>query len=240
MRANQAVPVTKQLEAALSQLRAKSTKRDRANLARFGITTDQFIGVSMSNMKVIAKQFGRNHDLALGLWQSGWYEARMLATLVDDPAQVSTDQMDQWCGEFDNWAICDTACFALFDRTPYAWRKVDEWSRSPREFVRRAAFALIWSLSVHDKKSDDAVFHRGLKLIEQAATDERDLVKKAVNMALRAVGKRNSALNEAAAKTAERLAASADSTARWVGKHALRELTSAAVRRRLKSRATAR
>src|SRR5262245_47500509 len=163
-RTSETVSRKDQFESALSQLRAKSTERDRANLVRFGITTEKFIGVSMSNMKLIAKQLGPDHDLALALWRSGWYEARMLATLVDDPAQVSSAQMGQWCGDFDNWGICDTACFALFDRTPYAWRKVDEWSRSPREFVRRAAFALIWSLSVHDKKSDDDVFRRALKL----------------------------------------------------------------------------
>jgi 3-methyladenine DNA glycosylase AlkD len=141
--------------------------------------------------------------------------------------------MDRWCADFDNWAICDTVCFALFDRTPHAWKKVEQWARRSDEFGKRAAFALLWGLTVHDKGAEDARFEHGLKLIESAATDERNFVKKAVNMALRAVGKRNAALNSAAISVAERLAALSDATARWVGKDALRELGSPAVKRRL-------
>jgi 3-methyladenine DNA glycosylase AlkD len=160
----------------------------------------------------------------------------MLATLVDEPARVTPAQMERWCRDFDNWAICDTACFALFDRTPHAWGKVAEWAGRRNQFEKRAAFALLWSLTVHDKAAGDAQFIEGLRLVERAATDERDLVKKGVNMALRAVGKRNRALNAAAVTVARRLSVSTDAAAQWVGKDAMRELTSPAVTRRLAGR----
>ena len=190
----------------------------------------------MSNIQKVAKPLGRNHELALALWETGWYEARMLTSFVDEPVRVTPSQMDRWCRDFDNWGIVDTLCFNLFDRTPHAWVKVREWSNQEGEFVKRAAFALLWALTVHDKVAGDDQFIQGLALIERAAADERHFVKKAVNMALRAVGKRNPALNRAAVTVARRLAESADPTARWVGKDALRELTSPSVTRRLASR----
>ncbi len=226
------------MQAALTWLEQKSTKRDRDNLSRFAINAKKAFGVSMANMKVLAKRLGRNHELAAALWDTGCYEARMLASMVDDPAQVTSVQMDRWCRGFDNWAICDTMCFCLFDRTPHAWSKVEQWSDRPQEFIRRTAFALLWSLTVHDKRATDEQFADGLRLIERAATDERHFVKKAVNMALRAIGKRNPALNTAAVKVAQRLAASPDDTARWVGKDALRELASPKMRSRLAGRTT--
>ena len=155
---------------------------------------------------MLAKRLGRNHELAAALWDTGWYEARMLTSFVDEPARVTPAQMDRWCRDFDNWAICDTVCFHLFDRTPHAWAKVAQWRDRRDEFVKRAAFALLWSLTVHDKRADDEPFAEGLPLIERAATDERNFVKKAVNMALRAIGKRNPALNAAAVTVARRLA----------------------------------
>jgi 3-methyladenine DNA glycosylase AlkD len=190
----------------------------------------------MANMKVLSKRLGRNHELAAALWDTGWYEARMLTSFVDEPARVTPAQMDRWCRDFDNWGICDTVCFHLFDRTPHAWRKVAQWHDRRQEFVKRAAFALLWGLTVHDKNADDAPFVEGLIFIERAATDERHFVKKSVNMALRAVGKRNPALNTAAVAVARRLADSPGAAARWVGKDALRELTSSAVNRRLAAR----
>ncbi len=226
-------PIEEQVQAALSSLEKMSTRKDRDNLARFGITASKAFGVSMANIQVVAKRLGRSHELAAALWDTGWYEARMLTSFVDEPARVTPAQMDRWCRDFDNWGICDTLCFNLFDRTPHAWAKVTQWSGKRDEFVKRAAFALLWGLTVHDKAAGDGPFVEGLVLIERAATDERNFVKKAVNMALRAVGKRNAALNAAAVETARRLAASPDATARWVGKDALRELTSAAVMRRL-------
>jgi 3-methyladenine DNA glycosylase AlkD len=160
----------------------------------------------------------------------------MLTSFVDEPARVTPTQMDRWCRDFDNWGICDTVCFHLFDRTPHAWRKVAQWSDRRQEFVKRAAFALLWGPTVHDKHAGDAPFVRGLIFVERAATDERHFVKKAVNMALRAIGKRNAALNAAAVAAARRLADSPGAAARWVGKDALRELTSPAVVRRLARR----
>ncbi len=160
----------------------------------------------------------------------------MLACFVDDPALVTPAQMDRWCRDFDNWAICDTACFHLFDRTPHAFRKVAVWADRRAEFVRRAAFALLASLALHDKKADDAAFVRCLPLVDAAATDERNFVKKGVSWGLRAIGGRNTALNVAAVAVARQLAASPLAPARWVGKDALRELTGPVVARRLAAR----
>jgi 3-methyladenine DNA glycosylase AlkD len=231
--------IQEEINLAINWLECHSTERDMQNLTRFAIAATKPFGVSMTNMKVLAKQLGRNHELAAGLWDAGRYEARMLATLVDDPKSVTPEQMDRWCRDFDNWAICDTACFHLFDRTPHAWRKVAQWSEERDEFVKRAAFALLWSLTVHDKKAGDRPFVEGLQLIEEAAGDDRNFVRKAVNMALRAIGKRNPALNTAAVTVAERLAGSSDSVQRWVGKDALRELTSLSVKRRITARGDA-
>lgn len=226
-----------QVQAVLTSLERLGTKRIREDMARrYGIYTSKAFGVSMANMNLLAKRLGRNHELAAALWDTGWYEARMLASLVDEPARVTPAQMDAWVGDFDNWGICDTVCFKLFDRTPHAWRKVKRWSNQEAEFVKRAAFALLWSLTVHDKLATDEQFRQGLIFVLRAASDERHFVKKAVNMALRAIGKRNLGLNAAAVTVAQRLADSANAAARWVGKDALRELTSPGVTRRLAAR----
>jgi 3-methyladenine DNA glycosylase AlkD len=225
-----------EVQAALTWLERHSTERDRENLKRFGITASRAFGVSMANIQVLAKRLGRNHELAAALWATGWYEARMLTSFVDEPARVTSAQMDRWCRDFDNWGICDTLCFCLFDRTPHAWAKVAQWSDKRDEFVKRAAFALLASLAGHDKTSGDAPFKEGLRLIERAASDERNFVKKGVSWALRRVGRRNAALNAEAVKVARRLSASPDAAARWVGKGALKELTSTAVTSRLAGR----
>jgi 3-methyladenine DNA glycosylase AlkD len=225
-----------QVDSALAWLKRKSTQRDRDNLTRFAISAKRALGVSMANMKVLAKQLGRDHDLAAALWNSGWYEARMLATMVEEPERVTPAQMDRWCRDFDNWAICDTACFCLFDRTPHAWSKVAQWRRRNEEFVKRSAFALLWSLTVHDKKAEDGAFLNALCFIEQAADDERNFVKKAVNMALRAIGKRNPTLHAAAVAVARRLDESDKPAARWIGKDSLRELSSSSVIRRMSAK----
>ena len=216
--------MAERLDRALAELKRNGSKAGLAGMARYAIPSERAFGVPMRQIQALAKQLGRDHALAKELWASGWYEARTLAAYVDDPAQVTATQMDRWCRDFDNWAICDTVCFALFDRTPHAWAKVDKWASSRDEYVKRAAFALLWGLTVHDKKSDDAPFRRGLVLIERAATDDRLYVKKAVDMALRATGKRNSALRAAAIATATTLSTSNDKTAQWIGKHALREV----------------
>lgn len=222
-------PVQDDVRAALEWLEKKGTRRDRENLARFAITTDKAFGVSVANIRVLAKQLGRSHELAAALWDTGWYEARMLTSFVDEPARVTSAQMDRWCRDFDNWGICDTLCFHLFDRTPHAWAKVAKWSTRRAEFEKRAAFALLASLAGHDKTAANELFLEALPLIERAAADERNFVKKGVNWALRGVGRRNVRLHSAAVKVARRLADSPDRAPRWVGKDALRELTSPAV-----------
>lgn len=224
-----------QVQSALKRLKSHSTKATLAGMARYAIPSDHAYGVAMKDIRALGKTLGRNQALASALWDTGVYEARMLASFGGDPAQLTSAQMDRWCKDFDNWAICDTMCFSLFDRTPHAWGKVKQWSSRRREFEKRTAFALLWSLTVHDKTAGDESFVQGLALIEREASDERNFVKKAVNMALRAIGKRNRALNTAAVAVARRLADSKDATAKWVGRDALRELTSAAVTKRLKS-----
>ena len=181
---------------------------------------------------------GPNHALAVALWTTGVYEARMLASFVGEPAELTKAQMDRWCKDFDNWAFCDAMSFNLFDRSPHAWAMVTEWSSRRNEFEKRTAFALLWSLTMHDKRAGNEPFLHGLALIEREAGDERNFVKKAANMALRAIGKRNRALNSAAVVVARRLADSKNATERWVGKDALRELTSPQVAKRLKARGT--
>lgn len=214
-----------EVESALKWLKERSTQSTLDGMSRYGIPSDKALGVAMKDIKALGKHLGHNQELAAALWKTGVYEARMLASFVGDPARITPAQMDKWCSQFDNWAFCDAMCFNLFDRTPHAWDKVTQWSSSNREFVKRTAFALLWSLSVHDKAAGNERFEQGLALIERAAADERHFVKKAVNMALRAIGKRNRDLNSAAVAAARRLADSPDATARWVGKDALRELT---------------
>ncbi|HSQ21026.1 MAG TPA: DNA alkylation repair protein [Blastocatellia bacterium] len=203
---------------------------------RYGIYTTKAFGVSMANMQKVARPLGRNHELAAALWDTGWYEARMLTSFVDEPELVTPAQMDRWCGDFDNWGICDTLCFHLFDRTPHAWHKVAQWSHRKSEFVKRAAFALLACLALHDKQASDRWFVDGLLLIERAATDERNFVKKGVSWALRAIGRRNTSLNSAAVTLARRLADSTSPAARWVGNDALRDITSSVVTKRLAAR----
>jgi 3-methyladenine DNA glycosylase AlkD len=228
-----------QVKLALAVLEKAGTKKDRANLARFGITgstADKAYGVSVANLHVLAKRLGRSHELAEALWETGWYEARMLAAFVGEPARVTPAQMERWCKAFDNWAVCDTVCFHLFDRTPHAWAKVHAWADRRPEFERRASFALLASLASHDKKAGDGPFLDSLDLIERAAGDDRNFVKKAVSWALRRIGRRSTALHAASVDLGRRLAESTAPAARWVGRDAVRELTSAPVLRTLAAR----
>jgi 3-methyladenine DNA glycosylase AlkD len=210
---------------ALAWLEEKATQRDLDNMTRFGIVTeDRVIGVSMSNIQAIAKRLGRGHALAAELWDTRCYEARTLTAFVDEPEQVTPTQMDRWCADFDNWGICDTLCFKLFDRTPHAWAKVAQWKNKRGEFQKRAAFALLASLAGHDKTSGDEPFLQSLEWIDQAATDDRNFVRKGVSWALRRIGTRGPRLLDASLELAGRLAAMPDPTARWIGKDALRDL----------------
>lgn len=217
-------PAAEQVRDALAWLERRGTARNRDGMARYGIVAAKVYGVSVSTIQQLARQLGRDHDLALALWDTGWYEARLLSAFVAEPARVTPAQMDRWAKSFENWADCDTACFHLFDKTPHAWRKIEQWAGRKEEFVKRAAFALLASVALHDKQAADDPFLRGLELIEREATDDRNFVKKAVNWALRGIGRRNPQLNKAATAVARRLAASEDVAARWVGKDALRAL----------------
>ncbi|MBL8297411.1 MAG: DNA alkylation repair protein [Rhodanobacteraceae bacterium] len=209
---------------ALAALRQRADEATRKGMARYAIPTEHALGVSMREVQAIAKTLRRDHALANALWQSGIYEARMLACYVADPSAVTPAQMDRWVRSIDNWAHCDTACFALFDRTPHAWKKIEQWAKQQAEFVKRAAFALLASVALHHKTAGDEKFLQSLELIEAAADDPRNFVRKAVNWALRAIGKRNTALCVAAITLAQRLSASDNATKRWIGKDALREL----------------
>jgi len=223
----------------LAWLERRGTKRNRDAMLRYGIIAPKAFGVSVGDIKQLSKRLGSDHELALALWDTGWYEARMLAPFVDEPEKVTAAQMNQWARDFDNWAVCDHACFHLFDRTPHAWRKIEQWSVRRDEFVKRAAFALLASVALHDKRAADEPFLDSLALIERAAPDERNFVKKGVSWALRLVGRRNRALNAASVETARRLIDSPHDAARWIGRDALRELTGAVVRRQLAARTRA-
>lgn len=210
--------------AILTALRAEADEAYRHDMkARYGIDAPNAYGVRMNRIQAIAKPLRGDHALALALWETGQYEARMVACQMDDPRQVTPEQMDAWRAGFDNWAICDTVCFKLFDQVPHAFAKVREWSTLNDEFGKRAAFALLASLGGHIKGGPDEPFLEGLALIEAAATDDRNFVKKGANWALRSIGLRRSpALKAAAREVATRLASSSDRTARWNGKDALR------------------
>lgn len=193
---------------------------------RYGLVVDKAMGVPMAKMQAVARPLGRDAELAQALWDTGWYEARMVACMIDDPATVTPQRMDAWRADFDNWGIVDTVCFKLWDQVAHAPAKVEEWASLNDEFGRRAAFVLLACLALHGKANDD-FFLRGLALIENGATDERNFVKKGVNWALRAIGGKSPALRAAAREVAARLAGSTDRTARWNGKDALRAFAKA-------------
>jgi 3-methyladenine DNA glycosylase AlkD len=223
-------------KAILDELRSLGSEENRAGMARFGINTDTAYGIPMTVLRPIARRYRRDHDLAVALWQTGQHEARILAAMIDDPQKVTRRQVDSWAADFDSWDLCDQACGRLFALTPFVNAKVVRWAKDKREFVRRAAFALIAGYTVHAKRVADAEFIAFLPLIEAAATDPRNFVRKAVNWALRQIGKRSPTLHAPALAVAKRLAASEDRTARWIGKDAVRELTDPDQRQRIKAR----
>jgi 3-methyladenine DNA glycosylase AlkD len=207
-----------------SRLESAGSARNVAGMARYGIRPKFAYGVAAPVMRAMAKEIGRDQALASDLWSTGVHEARILAAFVADPKSITEAQVEAWVHDFDSWAVCDSTCLHLLWRTPFAWQKVAEWSAREAEYERRAAFALVAALAVHDKKALDKQFRAALQLIRKAAADERNFVKKAVNWALRQIGKRNPALHEAAIATAEKLAAGKFRSARWIGADALREL----------------
>ena len=223
----------------LEKLGARLDPRAVEGMARYGIIAKKvYGGWSTPELKRLAREIGRDHALAQQLWDSEIHEARALATLVDDPAQVSARQMEKWAKAFDNWAVCDGACINLFRNTKFAYAKCVAWSSRPEEFVKRAAFALMAGLAVAAKAASDQAFLKFLPLIERAAVDERNYVRKAVNWALRQIGKRNKRLNRAAVATARRVHGFDSRAARWIASDSLRELQSPQVQRRLAGRKT--
>jgi 3-methyladenine DNA glycosylase AlkD len=221
----------------IRELRSMADPAQLAGMARFGINTERTLGgIGLPALRSLAKRLGRDHDLAAELWASGIHEARLVAAMVDDPSAVTEAQMEAWAADFDSWDVVDGTVSGLFDRTPFAWAKVVEWSSREEEFVKRAAFAMMASLAVHDKAASDEAFIELLPVIEREAGDRRNFVRKAVNWALRQIGKRNLALNAEAIATAERIHAGGPRSAKWVASDALRELRSDAVQKRLRTK----
>jgi len=208
----------------LSQLREMGTPAVREGMQRFGIDTTHALGVSIPALRALAKEIKKDHALALALWASKYHEARILASMIDDPAQVTVRQIDAWVKDFNSWDLCDQVCGNLFDRTAFVVEKAIAFSKRKEEFVKRAGFALMAEYAVHNKKAGDEVFLAFLPLIEKEAHDDRNFVKKAVNWALRQIGKRNARLREAAILTAERMLQQDSKAARWIARDALREL----------------
>jgi 3-methyladenine DNA glycosylase AlkD len=206
-----------------------------AGMRRFGINPENTLGISMPALRSMAKEIGKDHTLAQELWASGIHEARILAALVDDPKLVTEAQMERWAADFDSWDVCDQVCGNLFDRTPYAYLKALEWSSREEEFAKRAGFALMAWLPVHDKKARDEQFQIFFPAIIRESMDGRNYVRKAVNWALRNIGKRNHSLNQRAIETAQEIARIDSKTAHWIASDALKELTSPAIRSRLKN-----
>ena len=223
-----------ELDEILAELRSHGNPENVAGMARYGINTQGTLGVSMPIVRQLARKAGKSHELAGQLWQSGIHEARILATLVDIVAEVTPAQMDRWAADFDSWDVCDQACANLFRYTPVAFTKAAQWARKKPEFVRRAGFSLMAGLAVKAKKASDEQFQSFLPLIAESASDDRNMVKKAVNWALRQIGKRNQSLHRMAIETAEKIAEQTSRPARWIASDALRELRNPAIIARIK------
>lgn len=227
-----------QFQAILKKLKAHKNPANIAGMARFGIATDKAFGIKHPELKKIARDYRKDHELAQELWASGYHEARLLALDIDDPKQVTEAQAEAWVKDINSWDICDGFAGNLIDKTPFAYKKAIEWAHRDAEFVRRAGFALMAWLPVHDKKASEDKFDPFFLLILLYATDERNFVKKAVNWALRQLGKRSLTLNRRAIKTAQQIAKVDSKAARWVAKDALKELTSEKTLAHLKSKKT--
>lgn len=217
----------------VSVLRKKGRRKNIEGMARFGISTHNTLGVTVTDLRKIAKPFGKDHALAIELWNTGIHEARILATIVDDPDMVGEKQMESWIKNFDSWDVCDQACMNLFSRTRLAWEKAIEWSSRKEEFEKRAGFAMMAVLAVHDSRTGNEKFMNLLPIIAKNSNDERNYVKKAVNWALRQIGKRNAMLNREAIRTAGEIMEIDSPAAKWIASDAIRELESSTIRERL-------
>jgi len=223
----------KDLELVIAELKAQSRPENLAGMKRYGINVDNALGLSMPVIRGFAKKIGTDHELALELWKTQIHDARILAGLVAEPKKMTEQQMESWVKDFDSWDVCDQVCGSVFEKSPFAWKKISEWAIRDEEFVKRAAFALLASLAWHDKKATDEQFIASLPLVVRAATDNRNFVKKAVNWALRNIGKKNLKLNKEAIKAAREIQKINASAARWIAADALRELQSEAVQNKL-------
>jgi 3-methyladenine DNA glycosylase AlkD len=222
------------VEEVLEKLRAKAQPDQLEGMARYGMTVEKRLGIKIPELRRLARQIGRDHQLALALWETGVAEAMILASMIDRPEEVSEAQMEAWVVDFDSWDVCDQVCMNLFEKTPLAWGKIREWAEREEEFVKRAAFALIACLAWHDKKADDEAFIELIPVIKAGATDGRNYVKKGVSWALRHIGKRNLALNKAAIHAAEALGEMDSRAARWVASDVIRDVTREEIQARLK------
>jgi len=215
--------MTQAADELIEHLKSLANPNDVEGMERFGIKGDKALGIRVPVLRKLAKAHRNDHQLASALWASGIHEARLLASMVDDPAQVTEEQMESWVADFDSWDVCDQVCMNLFDRHPLAYQKAVEWSRREEEFVKRAGFAMMASLSVHDKAADDSAFEPFFERMKAGAQDERNFVRKAVNWALRQIGKQRPGLASRCVQLAQELAESESKSARWIGKDALRE-----------------
>jgi len=217
----------------IKKLKSLSNPRNVEGMTRFGISSKNTLGISIYILRPLAKQIGKNHKLALELWDSGIHEARILAGYIDEPEKVTEKQMEKWVADFDSWDVCDQVCSSLFDQTPFVWEKLQGFTKRKEEFVKRTGFTLMACLAVHDKKAQDKDFIKLLPIIKRESTDDRNFVRKAVNWALRQIGKRNKNLNKQAIKAAREILETDNKTARWIANDALRELNSSSVQKRL-------
>ena len=223
----------KTIDAVLNELKKAARPDQLSGMAKFGMAIENRLGVSVPEMRRIARVVGKNHDLALELWKTGIAEAQMVASMIADPKQLTSEQMDTWVSDFNSWDVCDQVCMNLFDKSPLAWEKVLEWSSREEEFVKRAAYALIACLAWHDKVAEDKKFIRLLPLIHNSVCDDRNYVKKAVSWALRHIGKRNEKLHPIVLKEAEKLKKNENKTTRWIGSDVVRDLTSESTLRKM-------
>jgi len=225
-----------QYKEVLEKLKSLSNPKNVEGMAHFGINPKNTYGISIPNLRKIAKETGKNHELAQQLWESGIHEARILASMIDNPKMVTEEQMEKWIKDFDSWDVCDQVCMNLFDKTNFAYDKVIEWSKRNEEFVKRTGFSLIACMAFHNKDIEDKDFIKLLPIIKRESTDDRNFVRKAVNWALRQIGKRNTNLNKEAIKTAKEIQKIDSKTARWIASDTLKELTSQSIQKRLEGK----
>jgi 3-methyladenine DNA glycosylase AlkD len=217
----------------IKELKKLSNPQDKKGMKRFGINPEKALGIRIWKLRKLAKKISKNHQIATELWDTDIHEARLLATMIDEPEEVTEKQMDEWVSDFNSWDICDQCCSNLFDKTQFLHKKILEWSKDQREFVRRAGFVLISTSSIHRKNWEDKEFERYFPLIEKYSDDERNFVKKAVNWAIRQVGKRNKKLNKKCIALSKKIQKKDSKAAKWIASDAIRELQSEKIQKRL-------